>query len=191
LDYSLWRDSKGQSDRWYFNGYKPNKASWLVFVGIEIAWLTSALMGGESFLLNVAYVLGNGAILFLAYRLGGKSEWSDTDKVCASIGGLAILAGLAAAFAKPEVAHYITIGGCSSAYLVGVWPTLRSVWKDPKAEPWHVWLLWLVGSFFYLYVELGKGEFGSTVIMVTVVLEEAAVLIVIAYKSLRLRVVHA
>ena len=54
-----------------------------------------------------------------------------------------------------------------------------------------MWLLWLVGSFFYLYVELGKGEFGSTVIMVTVVLEEAAVLMVIAYKSLRLRVVHA
>jgi hypothetical protein len=128
--------------------------------------------------------------LVLAYRLGGETTWSVTDKVCAGIGGLAILAGLVAAFAKLEEAPHITIGGCCIAYLVGVWPTILSAWKDPEAEPWHAWLLWLVGSFFYLYVELGKGDLGSTAIMVTVIAEEMTVFAVIVYRSSKLEGGH-
>ena len=148
-------------------------------------------MAGENPLLNIAYVFGNGVILFLAYRLDGESEWSTTDKVCAGIGILAITAGCAAAFAKLEVAPRITIGGLSVAYLVGIWPTIRSVLKDPKAEPLTAWLLWLVGSFFYLYVEMGKGEAGSMLIVATVIFEETIVFAVILYGTLRLKVFHA
>jgi hypothetical protein len=190
LEYSRWPDSRGFSDRWYFSGHKPNKASWLVFVGIEIAWLTSACVAGENPLLNIAYVLGNCAILFHAYQLGGESQWSTTDKVCASLGSLAILAGLIAALAGLKVAHHITIGGLCFAYLVGVWPTALSVWKDPRSEPLVAWSLWLFGSIFYLYVEMKVGNADSMAVVITVVLEEVTVPAIIVFRCPHTRMTH-
>jgi hypothetical protein len=116
---------------------EPSKASWLIWVALDIITALGMYMKGSLNGQITAAVIGGSMVVVLAMKFG-TSGWTRLDKGCLAGACLGII--LWRVFGD-AVAGIIT---CQVVMFIGSLPTFRSAWKDPGRENKTAWtLFWL------------------------------------------------
>lgn len=118
----------------------PRKATWLVWATGDWIVLTGMLAKGTISGLIAAACLGATTIFLLSLRYG-EPGWSNRDKVCLSLSGLAI--ALWQYFGESNIG--IAFGLLS--LVIAAWPTYVSAWERPQNEDAKGWIIFNISSF--------------------------------------------
>jgi hypothetical protein len=116
---------------------EPSKASWIIWVALDIITAIGMYMKGSLNGQITAAVIGGSMVAVLAMKFG-TSDWTRLDKGCLAGAFLGII--LWKVFGD-AVAGIIT---CQVVMFIGSLPTFSSAWKDPGRENKTAWtLFWL------------------------------------------------
>lgn len=124
---------------------RPNRATWLIWtvVGGLLFASYSAAAGGAARWVPLSDTLGPALIAVLAFRYGkGGMNWFDLG--CLAVAGFSVLGW--ALTGSPIISLNINLFLAP----LGALPTLRSVYRDPAAEPALVWCAFLLSNMLNL-----------------------------------------
>jgi len=118
----------------------PRKATWLVWAAGDWIVLSGMLAKGTISGLIAAACLGATTIFFLSLRYG-EPGWSNRDKICLSLSGLAIV--LWQYFGESNLGIAFSL----LSLAVAAWPTYVSAWERPQNEDAKGWIIFNISSF--------------------------------------------
>jgi hypothetical protein len=116
---------------------RPSKATWLIWVGIDILALGSMY---AKYTLNgqiMAAALGATVVVVLSF-VYGESGWTNLDKFC--LMGAAIGLALWCFFDDPVLALVASM----ITNTIGALPMIVATWKDPKRENKLAWTVFWI-----------------------------------------------
>ncbi len=121
---------------------KPSRSTWwvLTLVGGLILWSSYDLGATESFWIQLNYVLGPLIIALFSVRYGEGRGLSYLDKVC--LFGALVSGLLWIVFNSPLVGFI----GSIVVDFIGLIPTIKKAYLDPKKEDPGAWLLETIAS---------------------------------------------
>jgi len=122
---------------------KPNKATWLIWVSLQLIALFAQFSAGgrDSLLLTVGDLIASSTILFLAF-FKGETKWHYIDMI-AIIGAILGLL-LWRILNQPFWALILTV----FVDFCGVAPTIRKSFSEPESETLITWVLVGIGAIF-------------------------------------------
>ncbi len=148
---------------------KPNRASWLIWLVMNIIILASYHSSGaeSTIFVLVSYSIGTIIVALLSLKYG-EGGWTSFDRTCLIISAVGLL--LWFIFNSPLPALLINI----AVDMTGALPTIRKVYCNPQIESKSAWLLFFAGSIANL-VAIDKFEFAIVVYPVAMFLIIGAV----------------
>lgn len=125
---------------------RPSAATWFIWTGVGALLCASYWAEGAraSVWVATSFVLGPLVTALAALRYGERS-WSRFDKACLLAAALSL--GLWIYTGKPLLALGLNV----LVDFLGALPTMRNVWRDPRAESRLAWGLFLAGNALNLF----------------------------------------
>ena len=122
------------------------------------------------------FTIGSWTVFAAAFWLNTNSRWSLLEGVCTTFAALAALHGFL--LKDPDS----IVLGCIIANTIGIIPTALSCWKNPHGEPPSAWLLWLIGSILFIYLEKMNGMTDSLTSAGAFAFEEFVIFVVLRWR---------
>ncbi len=131
---------------------RPNRSTWsiLTFLGILIFFSYYDSGARDTIWVTLAYVLGPLLTALLSIFYYGEGGWTPFDKKCLLFVGISFMIWLAFRVYFPQIALPILIISLGIDF-VGLLPTIKKSWENPRFENPPAWFLESLSSFINLF----------------------------------------
>jgi hypothetical protein len=132
---------------------RPSRSTWIIWTVASLVLLSSYFSVGArgTIWLPLAYAIGTIIVMLLSLRFG-EGGWSKFDKICFTSSFLSLM--LWWIFDSPLLALLLNL----SIDVIGSFPTMKKVKRDPKSENKLGWTLFFVGVVLNLLSALFGGK---------------------------------
>ncbi len=136
---------------------KPNRASWWVWLAMNVIILASYRSAGAdtTIFVLVSYSVGTIVVALLSLKYG-EGGWTSFDRNCLIVSAIGLV--LWSVFSSPLPALLINI----AVDLIGGLPTIRKAYYKPETENKAAWALFFAGSIFNI-IAIDKFEFAIVI----------------------------
>jgi hypothetical protein len=120
---------------------KPSRASWIIWLVVGVLLLSSYRTSGAKFTLwmPISYVIGPIIVVCLSIK-HSTGGWSKFDIFCLSLAAGSLIVWFISESAALALAMHLIIDA------MGVLPTVKKAYSNPKEENKTTWMMLFVGS---------------------------------------------